>query len=78
MHLEYHNLKEFYFDPITHIGGWYIPDDICDGVIDFFHSEKANWISGSKRLDTDQNIFMSNVVYHSPMSMCPCDWPDNC
>ena len=58
MHLEYHNLKEFYFDPITHIGGWYIPDDICDGVIDFFHSEKDNWISGSKRLDTDQNIFI--------------------
>ena len=51
-------MREFYFDPITHIGGWYIPDDVCDGMVDFFHSEKDNWISGSKRLDEDENIFV--------------------
>ena len=50
-------MKELYYDPITQIGGWYIPDDVCDSVIDFYHSQKDNWIDGARMVDgkIDQN-----------------------
>ena len=28
------------------IGGWYIPENVCDDVIDLYNSEKENWTDG--------------------------------
>ena len=58
-------MKELYYDPITQIGGWYIPDDVCDSVIDFYHSQKDNWIDGAKMVDgkIDQNWKKSTEVH---------------
>tara|TARA_R100001509_G_C4858883_1_gene212675 strand:+ start:321 stop:911 length:591 start_codon:yes stop_codon:yes gene_type:complete len=30
-------MKEKYFDPVTFMGGWYVPHDICDELIDYYH-----------------------------------------
>ena len=39
-------MKEYEVDYGSFIGGWYIPEDVCDDVIDLYNSEKENWIDG--------------------------------
>ena len=39
-------MKEYDIDYSSFIGGWYIPEDVCDDVIDLYNSEKENWIDG--------------------------------
>tara|TARA_B100000287_G_scaffold235036_1_gene221331 strand:+ start:132 stop:743 length:612 start_codon:yes stop_codon:yes gene_type:complete len=39
-------MKEYEIDYGSFIGGWYIPEDVCDDVIDLYNSEKENWIDG--------------------------------
>ena len=41
-------MKEFDIDYGSFIGGCYIPENICDILINLFHSEKNDWIDGSK------------------------------
>ena len=38
-------MKEYEIDYGSFIGGWYIPEDVCDDVIDLYNSEKENWIA---------------------------------
>ena len=35
-------MKEYKLDKSTFIGGWYIPDSICNEVIDVFNNNKVN------------------------------------
>ena len=47
---------EHKFDLNTHMGGWYIPENICDNVIKYFEENKdkqASGLSGGK-LDLDK------------------------
>ena len=41
------NYKEYKTDKSTFIGGWYIPDNICDELIDTFYKNKSKWIEGT-------------------------------
>ena len=40
-------MKEYDIDYGSFIGGWYIPEEICDNLIELFHTEKDHWIDGS-------------------------------
>ena len=40
-------MKEYDIDYGSLIGGWYIPEEICDNLIELFHTEKDHWIDGS-------------------------------
>jgi prolyl 4-hydroxylase len=40
MYKDYLSLKEYNFPLESFIGGWYIPDYICDNVIQYFHKNK--------------------------------------
>ena len=40
--------KSFEIDTKTFIGGWYIPNEICDDLIKLFHSEKNHWEDGKE------------------------------
>ena len=33
-------MKEYDIDYGSLIGGWYIPEEICDNLIELFHTEK--------------------------------------
>ena len=35
-------MKEYNFDTSTHIGGWYIPENVCDDLINLYEEEKRN------------------------------------
>ena len=70
--------KKFEVDNQTFIGGWYIPDVVCDNVIDFYHSQKDNWIDGARMVDgkIDQNWKKSRTwsqassgIYHPPIKV---------
>ena len=39
-------MKEYEIDHNTFIGGWYVPEDVCDSVVDVFNSEQHNWQDG--------------------------------
>ena len=39
-------MKEYEIDYDTFIGGWYVPEEVCDSVVDVFNSEKDNWEEG--------------------------------
>ncbi len=36
-------MKEYTTDYGSLIGGWYISENVCDNLIDFFHSKKDHW-----------------------------------
>ena len=40
--------NDFEIDHDTFIGGWYIPNEICDDLIKLFHSEKNHWVDGKE------------------------------
>ena len=29
-------MNEYNLDEITHIGGWFMPDNLCDDIVDYF------------------------------------------
>ena len=46
MKTTYFNLKEHNFPKESFIGGWYIPEYICDGIIQFFYEHKKHGHKG--------------------------------
>ena len=46
--------KSFEIDTKTFIGGWYIPNEICDDLIKLFHSEKNHWEDGKEDCGADE------------------------
>ena len=44
-------LKEKNFDLLSFIGGWYIPTDLCDELIDYFNYNKKYTINGTVAVD---------------------------
>ena len=70
------NFKEYEIDDKLCIGGWYIPEDICDKMIEFYHTNKHLHTSGKQydavkkehvNLDvkesTDIHIYPGNNVF---------------
>ncbi len=45
--------KEHHFDESTFLGGWYIPEKVCDGMLSFFNKNKEKQEPG-KRYDSIQ------------------------
>ena len=39
-------MKEYDVDYDSLIGAWYIPEDVCDDVINLYNSESENWTDG--------------------------------
>jgi len=33
-------MNEYNLDEITHIGGWFMPDNLCDDIVDYFNNNK--------------------------------------
>jgi len=50
--------EEHHFDKTTFIGGWYIPEKVCDDMISFFHKNKDKQIPGHRY---DSNIEKDTV-----------------
>ena len=50
-------MKEYEIDDGTFIGGWYIPEKICDDLIEFYHSSKDEWDEGRVGLGTVMEDF---------------------
>lgn len=49
-------MTEYLFDESTFIGGWYIPESICDNLIDLYYSNQTNAQAGTvgnERLDPE-------------------------
>jgi len=46
MKTNYHNLKEHKFPKESFIGGWHIPEHICDGIIQFYYEHKKHGHTG--------------------------------
>ena len=44
-------LKEKNFDLLSFIGGWYIPTDLCDELIDYFNYNKKYSVDGTVAVD---------------------------
>ena len=40
-------MKEYKIDYDTFIGGWYIPEEVCDIVVDQFHYDNPFWEDGT-------------------------------
>ena len=40
--------EEHHFDESTFIGGWYIPEKVCDNMISFFHKNKDKQVPGHR------------------------------
>jgi len=39
-------MKEYKFPFESHIGGWYIPEKVCDNLIKYFYDKKDKWNLG--------------------------------
>ena len=39
-------MKEYKIDDDTFIGAWYMPEDVCDGVVDVLNSEQHKLVDG--------------------------------
>ena len=50
------NLKEHKFPYNSFIGGWYIPNKICDDLIDYFKKNKKNSFEGKNVNNNIKNI----------------------
>lgn len=45
------SLKQFHFPTETFMGGWFMPEKVCDDVIEFFNNNKDKWIEGAVGVD---------------------------
>jgi len=61
-------IKEYKLDKSTFIGGWYIPDNICDELIDTFYKNKSKWTIGTLGEDKklEQNLKKSTEMLIQP------------
>jgi len=62
-------LKEKEFDPITLIGGWYIPEELCDELIDFFNYNKKYQTAGKIADGEDFNVINKNIKDSSDLKI---------
>ena len=76
-------MKEYDIDYGSFIGGWYIPENVCDDLIELYNSEKNNWLDGqcgdsevkhqskkSTEIFIRPNEFTKLSTYLSHLSMC--------
>jgi len=53
-------MNEYELDKSTFIGGWYIPENICNEVIDVFNNNQFKWGKGTVG-DNELNIEAKKV-----------------
>ena len=76
-------MKEYEIDHDTFIGGWYMPEEVCDSVIDVFNSEQDKHVDGEcghggyqpewkkcKELYVSPNEFGKISSYLDHLSVC--------
>jgi len=62
-------MNEHFFDETSFIGGWYIPENVCDKVIDFFHNNKDKQVPcqiGNNQSQRIDNNIKSGIELHCP------------
>ena len=64
-------IKEHKFDKKTFIGGWYIPEKLCDKLIQYYDDNEPNWKQGAMYsngtfLAVDKESKDSTDLYISP------------
>ena len=49
-------MNEHYFDNNTHIGGWYMPVELCDKIINYFNSMKSSAVEGKSNYNQQKGV----------------------
>lgn len=62
------NYKKYDFDKSTFIGGWYMPEEICDELIETYNNNKARWSPGAvgTTIEVQENIKKSTEFFIKP------------
>jgi hypothetical protein len=47
--------KEHKLPYTSFIGGWYIPENVCDELVETYKNNKSNWVSGKVGLDARED-----------------------
>jgi len=63
-------MEQYKFDESSFMGGWFMPEDLCDSLIEYYHSKEdqhTDGISGGGvdhkvRKNTDLVIYPENFV----------------
>ena len=50
-----YNYKEYKLPFNSFIGGWYIPENVCDELIEAYKNNESNWINGKVGLDAKED-----------------------
>ena len=67
------NLKQQDYPYDSFIGGWYIPEHICDGLLEYYHANIKNvqdGVVGTKE-NTNTNIVKKDVKDSLDLSLSP-------
>ena len=59
-------MKEYDIDYDSFIGGWYMPEEICDGVVDVLTSEKDKLVDGETGRGLTPELKKCKELYISP------------
>ena len=51
-------IKEYDLDYNSFVGGWYIPEKVCDELIDFYNSRENSWKDGLHEIKKCTEIFI--------------------
>ena len=63
-------MKEYKLDKSTFIGGWYIPDSVCNEVIDVFNNNQFKWGKGT----VGEGILRPEAKRSTELVIKPHDW----
>ena len=60
--------KKYDFDKSSFIGGWYMPEEICDELIETYNNNEARWSPGAvgTTIEVQENIKKSTEFFIKP------------
>ena len=60
--------KKYDFDKSSFIGGWYMPEEICDELIETYNNNKARWSPGAvgTTIEVQENIKKNTEFFIKP------------
>ena len=63
-------MNEYKLDKSTFIGGWYIPDNVCNEVIDVFNNNQFKWSKGT----VGENLLIPEAKRSTELVIRPNDY----
>ncbi len=49
-------MEEYKFDKSTFMGGWFMPEDLCDSLIEYYNNNKQNHVEGMTASGVNHDI----------------------